>query len=369
MARDVVVLSGALAQRPGRPGHTWVFLQYLLGLRGLGYDVHFVDRLPSDADSADGVEWVRGVMASVGLGDCWTVLLPDGGAAGAARSTALDRVRRSVLLLNVMGYLDDPELLAAAPRRVFLDIDPGFGQLWQALGLADVFAGHDVFATVGTNLPASTVPLLDRPWITTVPPVFLPAWPVQPARPDGPFTSVASWRGPFGPIEYTGRTYGLRVHEFRRFLRLPVRIGADFRLALDIDPADDADRVRLEADGWVLCDPSTVATLDAYRGFLADSAAELCIAKQLYVATRGGWFSDRSACYLASGRPVVMQDTGATLPTGAGLLTFSTPDEAVACIEAVRADHARHARAARELAESVLSTSVVLPRLLDAVTA
>jgi hypothetical protein len=366
MAGDVITVAGAIAQRPHRAGHAWVFLQYLLGFRELGFDVQFVDSLRSGGDPA----YLGEVMAAAGLADRWT-LLDGADAVGTSRPETLRRVRDSAFLLNVMGFLDDPEILAAAPRRVFLDIDPGFGQLWEALGLADVFAGHDAFVTVGSNIgaPGCLVPTNVRQWITTLPPVALSAWPVRPQPPDAAITSVCSWRGPFGPIEYGGRTFGLRVHEFRRFLDLPGRTGARFELALDIDPADAADRDRLDAAGFDLVDPLAVtADLDAYRDYVAGSAAELCVAKNLYVDTRGGWFSDRSACYLATGRPVIAQDTGARIPSGHGLLTFSTVEEAVDAVARVRADPESHGRAARELAQDVLAASVVLPPLIDAVS-
>jgi hypothetical protein len=370
MPRELVTVAGALAQRPGRGGHAWVFLQYLLGFRALGWDVHFIDRLDLGADPRC-AEWLRDVMAAHGLAENWTLLAGDA-VLGVPRPAARRRVRNSAFLLNVMGYLDDAELLAAAPRRVFLDIDPGFGQMWQALGFADVFAGHDAFATVGTRLgtPGCIVPTAGRAWIPTLPPVVLAEWPVAPPRSDAAITSVCSWRGPFGPIEYGGRTYGLRVHEFRRFLDIPARTGADVELALDIDTADAADRARLAAAGFRLIDPAQAAADPArYRAYVAGSAAELCVAKNLYVDTAGGWFSDRSACYLASGRPVIAQDTAATLPAGVGMLTFRTLDEAVDAVAEVRGHPARQARAARELAEAYLASDVVLPTLAEAVTA
>jgi hypothetical protein len=367
MARDVITLAGSLAQRPGRGGHAWVFLQYLLGFQELGFDVHFVDRLDAGMD-ASGVGYLADVMSDAGLGDRWTVLAGDE-VYGAARAVALQRVRDSAFLLNVMGYLDDAEMLAAARRRVFLDIDPGFGQMWEALGLARVFDGHDAYVTVGGNVgrPSSTVPTGGRCWVASVPPVVLSRWPVAEHR-GGAITSICTWRGLFGPIEYGGRTYGLRVHEFRRFLDLPARTGGSFELALDIDPADVADRGGLLDAGFRLVDPLTVAaTPSQYQAYVAGSAAELCIAKNLYVDTAGGWFSDRSACYLATGRPVVAQYTGAAIPSGAGLLTFRTLDEAVAAVTEIRSDPSGHARAARELAEEYLSSAVVLRALVNAV--
>jgi hypothetical protein len=359
-----IAVAGSIAQRPGRPGHAWVFLAYLLGFRTLGHEVVFVDSLGPEDDPA----WLAEAMAWGGLEGRWAALREEGEAVGLSRRRLLEELRGADFLLNVNGFLADPELLEAAPRRVYLDIDPGFGQIWAEQGLADTFAGHDDFVSVGTNLggPGCTVPTLGREWIATLPPVPLERWPV--ATPGRGFTSIASWRGPFGPLEFEGRALGLRVHEFRRFVALPRQVGAEFELALDIDAADVADRALLSRHGWRLLDPlRELADFDSYAAFLRGSAAEIAIAKGLYVGTRGGWFSDRSAAYLASGKPVVAQDTGfgAALPTGSGLLSFGDPDEAVAAVEEVLAQPAAHERAARALAEEHLDARLVLGRLLD----
>ena len=360
-----IAVAGSVAQRPGRPGHAWAFLAYLLGFRALGYEVLFVDSLGPVDDPA----WLAETMAWAGLDGRWAALRDEGEAAGLPRRRVLEELRGAEFLLNVNGFLVDPELLEAVPRRVYLDIDPGFGQIWAQQGLADTFAGHDDFVSVGTNLggPDCTVPTLGREWIATLPPVPLEHWPVA-AAPGQDFTSVASWRGPFGPLEHGGQTLGLRVHEFRRFASLPRQVVAPFELALDIDLADAGDRALLEREGWRLRDPLVeLADFDSYGAFLRGSAAEIAIAKGLYVGTRGGWFSDRSAAYLASGKPVVAQDTGfgGALPTGSGLLSFSNPDEAAAALEEVLAHPAEHERAARALAEEHLDARLVLGRLLE----
>jgi hypothetical protein len=179
---------------------------------------------------------------------------------------------------------------------------------------------------------------------------------------------VVSWRGPFAPLEYEGRTYGLRVHEFRRFVELPERAPATFEVALDIDDTDEADRRALVDHGWLLADPRAAAGDPwRYRDYVQGSSAELMIAKNLYVDTRSGWLSDRSACYLASGRPVLVQDTdlGSIVPIGEGLLSFQTLDEAVAGAEEIIGHYDRHSRAARALAEEHFAAGTVLPRLLS----
>jgi hypothetical protein len=377
--RETIVVSGALAQKAGQGGLTWVYLQYLLGLRRLGWDVLFVDWLdettsvddhgvPCPIESSHGARYTTLVFEAFGLGDAFAILDRSSGASiGRSRADVRSALRRSACLLNVMGYLDDGELLAAAPLRVFLDIDPGFGQMWYELGLHDPYPAHDRFVTVGANVGGAgcSVPTCGLDWITTPQPVVLDEWPAAVGPPGKGFTTVASWRGPYGPVEYDGASYGLRVHEFRRFLDLPRRTRASFELALDIDEADRRDREALEANGWTLVDPAESAGDPwRYRAYVQASTGELLVAKGMYVGTRSGWFSDRSICYLASGRPVVAQDTAFGIPTGEGLLSFSTTDEAAGAVESVLAEPDRHARAARALAEAWFDSDVVLARLL-----
>ena len=379
--RETIVIAGSLAQRPQIGGHTWVFLQYLLGLEQLGWDVLFIDRLepgmcvgesgePAPFHSSVNLRYLAEVMERFGLQDRWS-LLYDGGCevAGLDRDEVIDRTARSTALINVMGYLDDEEILGAAPVRVFLDIDPGFGQIWKALGLHDLFRGHDRFLTVGGRVGSAgcEIPTVGLNWIPIKPPVELGEWPMQ-GDSGSRFTSVASWRGAFGPLEYEGRTLGLRVHEFRRFFELAERSRVEFELALDIDEADTKDLDALRRHGWRLADPREVAGDPwGYRDYVQRSSAELMVAKNLYVETHSGWFSDRSACYLASGRPVLAQDTGldGLLTTGEGLITYSTLEEAEAGVREIERDYERHSRAARAIAEEHFAAERVLPRMLE----
>ena len=368
MSRPRIAIGGAVAQKPGAAGHAWQFLQYLLGFRRLGYDVLLLDRLTGPPQR--GVAWMERVLGEAGLADAWSVDLGGGVHAGVGRSAAIEFLTDADLLLNVMGFIEDEALLGVARRRVFVDTDPGFPQMWCALGLADVMAGHDAHVTIAERIgaPDCTVPECGLEWTTTPQPVVLDAWPAQPAGSGGRFTSVASWRGAYGPVDYEGRAYGLRAHEMRRFADLPRLAGGTFELALDIHPSDAGDAQRLEAGGWRLLAPRAVASTPAdYRRFVQSSDAELMVAKGMYVGTRGGWLSERSLCYLASGRPVLAQDTrfSECHPTGAGLLAFSTLDEALAGVEAIRADPAGHSAAARELARERFGSDRVLSRLLD----
>ena len=379
MAKRIVV-AGALAQKAGHGGLTWVFLQYLLGFRRLGFDVLFLDRLepemcfnergrPCDVTRSANLRYLVDVMRSFGLERSFALFYDQGRqVVGLSRSAAREQLRSSLFLLNVMGYLDDTELLAAAPRRVFLDIDPGFGQMWQALGLHETFRGHDDHVTIAERIgkPECEVPTCGISWITTPQPVVLDHWTTQPVN-GSTFTSVASWRGPYGPLEYGGKTYGLRVHEFRKFMSLPRLTGRAFELALEIHPDEQRDLALLAENGWTLVDPADVAgdPLE-YRRYIQRSGAELSVAKGMYVESRGGWFSDRSICYLASGKPVLAQNTGLEdlYPTGEGLLLFASLDEAAAGVEEICANYGRHARAARALAEAHFDSDKVLTGLL-----
>jgi len=360
----------------------WVFLQYLLGFRRLDCDVLYVDALEPDSyvdeqgqpcplEDSWSVRYFRQVMKQFDLAGNYA-LLCDGGkiCLGLSRAELIERVQRSACLINVMGFLRDEEILAATPRRVFLDIDPGFGQMWRELELADIFAGHDDYVTVGANMgqPGSTVPSCGLRWNPTVPPVVLDEWPRCPADGSGQFTSVVTWRGVFGPVEFRGRTYGLRVHEFRKFVELPRRSGKRFELALDIHPNDARDLQLLTENGWQLADPARVAqSPDDYRRYIQRSQAEFGVAKNMYVETRGGWISDRTVCYLASGKPALVQDTGIRdlYPTGEGLLVFSNLEEALDGVERICRDYELHAAAARRIAEEHFDSDKVLSRLLQ----
>jgi hypothetical protein len=377
-----ILVAGSLAQRPGYAGHSWVFLQYLLGFKRLGFDVLFLDWLDetmcrdragnacSIAESWN-LAYLQDIMREHGLEDAWSLNFDQGRQTlGRPRSEVLQAAAHADVLLNVMGFLSDWEILGLARKRVFLDIDPGFGQMWQDLGLATVFGGHDAYVTIGENIgqPDCTIPTCGLRWITSPQPVVLERWPSNSPARKAAFTSVVSWRGPFGPVEYGGKTYGLRVHEFRKFVHLPEMTGQSFDLALDIDASEEKDIALLRQSGWNLLDPrAAVSRAEDYRAFIGRSRAELMIAKNMYVESRGGWFSDRSICYLASGRPVLAQETGwsRNYPAGEGLLAFTTLEEAAAGVEEISANYARHSQAARELAEAHFDSDKVLARLLE----
>jgi hypothetical protein len=337
-----ILVAGMLAADPHQGGATWAVLQYVLGLRRLGHDVDVVD---PRVDGPIAGRYLDDVTREFALG-------PSQGGYD--------------LLLNVSGMLRDERVLDETPIRVYLDLDPVFNQLWHVQGIDVGLGGHTHHVSVGLNVPPT-----GHEWLHTLPPVVLERWPLADRIERDALTTIANWRG-YGTIEHEGVRYGQKAHSFRELLELPERTGERFAVALDIHPGDERDIDALRAHGWELLDPREVAgTPDAYREFVAGSRAEIGIAKEGYVISHSGWFSDRSACYLASGRPVLAQDTGfgAVLPTGAGLFAFSTADDVADALEAIQFDYGRHSRAARAIAEEYFDSDRVLTRLLRAVGA
>jgi hypothetical protein len=373
--RTPLPIAASIAQRPGYGGHAWAFMQYAIGMRQLGYEPILIDRLSAEmtrdgAGRRRAIEWFREVTAFAGLEDSCSLLLDDGETIGLDRQGVRRAIAAAPCLLNVLGFLDDPELLEPAETLVFVDVDPGFPQLWWELGLADVLVGHDRFVSVGANLGREdcAVPTCGLEWIAIRPPVAIDLWRAERPGPSRLFRGIGSWRGPYGPIEHEGRTLGLRVHEFRKFAALPRHVDAEFEMALEIDPADSRDVETMRANEWRLTDPEVAAgSLAKYREFVQSSGAEIGIAKNLYVETNSGWFSDRSACFLASGRPVLAQDTGfaSTLPCGEGLIAFDTLEEAIAGAEEIVGEWPRHSLAAREIAADAFDARSVLGGLME----
>jgi hypothetical protein len=274
------------------------------------------------------------------------------------------------VIFNISGMLADEALLAPIPRRVYLDLDPAFIQVWQSeYGIDMRMDAHTHFVTVGQSIGTANcpVPTCGRRWIPTVQPVVLDEWPAANGVKLDALTTIGNWRG-YGSVEFRGEHYGQKAHSLRRFFDLPRRTQEKFAPALAIHPGETGDLAALAENGWTVLDPAHVAgTPASYRRFIQGSKAEFSIAKSGYVRSRCGWFSDRSVCYLASGRPVIAQDSGFSqwLPTGDGLFAFTTADEALAAIDSLNRDYPRHARAARALAVRHFSADRVLGRLLE----
>ncbi|HEX2041516.1 MAG TPA: hypothetical protein VHF24_02665 [Acidimicrobiales bacterium] len=369
----VAVVAGAVANKAWNGGATWTRLSWLRGLDQLGFDVHFVEQL--DAAAPPGAQaYFERVMSAIGLRRSSTLLRPDGTTAAGLTADELRRLAaRAAMLVNISGHLVLPEVTDTVDLRVFVDLDPGFTQIWDCSGTRTaVLDAHDAWFTVGESIGTAgcSVPTNGRPWRPIRQPVVLSDWPAVPAASAaaGRFTTVGSWRGPYGPVEHGGRVLGVKAHQFRRFLPLPILARGTYELALEIHAADAKDRSALEEHGWRLVDPGGVASdPTSFRRYVQGSDAEFSVAQSVYVDTASGWFSDRTVRYLASGRPALVQDTGfrRSYPTGSGLLAFTTLDEAVEGAEAILADHGYHCRAARALAEEWFAADRVLGRLCD----
>jgi hypothetical protein len=354
----VVVVAGALANKPGNGGEAWVRLSWLIGLRRLGVETWFVEQIDPPTLDDRAIAWFEQIVGRFGFAERAALLRSDGSLVhGASLEQLHDAAARTDLLLNLSGNLTLEPLLSLPRRRAYVDLDPGYTQLWHLAGaLGPALSRHEELLTVGLAIGGERcrLPLDGRAWRPVPPPVPLEEWPAVAEEPAPRFTTVASWRGGYGRVEHEGRLLGQKAHEFRRFADVPRESGAQFEAALAIHPADDADAERLLNGGWQLVDPGAVAgDPDAFRRYVQGSLAEFSPAQGTYVETRCGWFGDRTTRYLASGRPAVVQATGLPpeLHCDEGLLTFSTPAEALAATEAVLAEPDRHARAARQIAE------------------
>jgi hypothetical protein len=360
-----IVVAGALANKCLNGGEAWVRLSWVEGLRKLGFDVWFIEqiRTPSTAQAA----FFDRVVAEFGLADR-AVLVDE---SEPVSSELLDVAAEAELLVNISGNLSVEPLFGRFKRKAFVDLDPGFTQCWHAAGEAGArLDGHDHYFTIGENIgrPDCPIPTNGIRWLPTRQPVVLDRWPVSNGTPTDRFTTVANWRGPYGRIEHDGRTYGLKLDEFRKFIELPSRASCTFELALNIHPEETGDLELLERNGWQLADPVAAAADPAsFRDYVQASGAEFSVAQGIYVETRNGWFSDRTVRYLASGKPALVQDTGFGdhYPVGEGLLTFRTMNEAVAGSEQIVEHHDRHARSARAVAEAYFDSDKVLGRLVE----
>jgi hypothetical protein len=372
-------------------GVAWYYLQYVLGLARLGHDVYYYE------DTGD---WpyhpLRRTFTTEGdnsvqyLGDFFAAYAPELRgrwryvnlrATGFGMSpAAFDEVARTAdVFLNVSGTCFFPDSLSPRCVKVFLDTDPGYNQVLLSERFAwsknidrwcASVAAHDRHFTYAENIHAADclIPKAGFDWKTTRTPVVLGLWePTARVRPPpgAPWTTVTSWTEFKGKLVYRGVEYGSKAREFEKLIDLPRRAGVPFRVALD---GVNVPLERLAGHGWQVVDgPSATLTPDQFRDFVAGSRGELSPAKHVYVAMRSGWFSERSARYLAAGRPVVVQDTGfaAALPVGEGLLAFRTPEEAAAAVREVEEDYPRHARAAWALAGEYFDSDKVLGRLLE----
>jgi hypothetical protein len=387
-----IVVGGFLGLLPAG-GITWDYIQYPLGFASLGHDVFYVEdtRLwpiyqhdsTEKISCAANVEHLARVMSAFGFADRWAYRDEVTGDCFGMSRARLDEICGTAdVFVNISCSTFLRDEYRSIPVRILVDSDPMFTQIQYATqsgftagesGIRELVAGHSHHFTFGESIGEADCRIPETPveWRATRQPICLEYWPVTPlpANDGAAFTTVMNWTAG-RPLVYNGETWGQKDVEFMRLLDAPGRVAAPLAVVVGQTmgvpfPSDVATQA-----GWQVLDPDR-CTGDwiAYRNFIESSLGEFSVAKESYVKARTGWFSCRSACYLASGRPVVTQDTGWTrhVPSGKGLIGFTTLDEAVAGVESVLSDPAGHAEGARSIAEAAFDARKVLGDMLDEV--
>ncbi len=381
-ARDKIVLAGYLGRCP-LGGYAWQALHYLVGLRDLGFDPYFYEDTGYYSDCFDpttgnmhvrpdaGIAFMADFFGSFGFADRWVFW-----DAEPDRYYGLNRAETAALLNDACATITVAAVtrLPRRPgqRRVFIDIDPAFTQIRAAAGdaaLCEFLEEHDLHFTFGENIGAHgcAIPTDRFAWRPTRQPVALDLWSATAS--DAPaFTTIGRWDERRRDVDFRGQSYSWSKRvEWMNFLELPRRTGEPFTVAMDVEKTP-TDAALLRDHGWRITDPVAISR-DAfrYRDFICASKGEFTVAKDLNVRLASGWFSDRGACYLAAGRPVVTQDTGfgRVLPIGTGLYAVQTLDDAVAAVRAIAADYDGNAAAARRIAVEHFDARRVLRGIVD----
>ncbi len=380
MPRRVVIGVGIASYPLHAAGNTWAFLQWVLGFRAAGWDVWMVEDVPAakciDANSAkcepalsaNLTHW-NNTIAEFGLKDRATLFF-SGESAELASVTSF--ARDAELFFNISGHFKQRDVFTAPKERVYLDLDPAFTQIWAEVYQSDMhFDGHDTFCSIGRHLGKKDCysPLAGKTWLPVGVPVMLDYF-TNPAleQPGEMWTTFTHWYG-YPQVEWNGHWYGNKSEEFAKLVDLPRKTKEKLEIATDLVDGDET-KDKFSAAGWSLIDAKPLNTpWQRYREYVAQSRGEFCVAKQGYVESRCGWFSDRSATYLALGRPVVLQETGWTdfYPSGEGLLAFHDEESARVALETVAKNPVKHARAARALAEKYCSAPVVVNQFLETI--
>jgi hypothetical protein len=378
------VVTGLIATYP-IGGVLWDYGQYALGLERLGYEVYYLEDAgvqtynPLLGDDGDDCSYaIQFLEDSLGylspeLGRRWHFRAADGRRYGLDRAEFKRVLETCDLFLNVSGSALMRDEYLGCRNKVLIDTDPGWNHfvnypMWDECPGWDGthgFRGHDHFFTYAESIrdPSCNLPTFGIDWHPTRPPVVLDCWRSQGAGER--WTTVMSWNEFPSPVVYEGNTYGTKVPEFIRVESLPSFVETPLEIAVG---GDEALRDHWRKLGWSVVESHAVSTTaEVYRDYIQESLGEFSVAKNVYVETGSGWFSCRSACYLAAGRPTVVQDTGFSrhIPTGHGLFAFSGIDQAVAALNAVVQDYKHHQAAAREIAERWFSSATVLGALLD----
>lgn len=383
LSKKKIVLLGMMSRMPVA-GVVWQTMHYLVGFQRLGYDVYYVEAhgctprellQHEDDDVGDrAAAFIDGVMRRFDLGGRWAyqALHGDGRCHGLSKGRLRDLYRSADLIINLHGgTVPLPEHYATG-RLVYLETDPVEVQIELHNNLQstiDFLSPHCAFFTFGENYgnAGCRLPVSDRfRFRPTRQPVVMDFWRGMPSGAAEVLTTIGNWRQPHRQVKFNGEVYHWSKHyEFLKYLDLPRRTAQPFELALS--SYEEADQRMLEGRGWRVRPAKSFSyDIDAYRDYVVQSRGEFTVAKDQNVRLRTGWFSDRSATYLAAGRPVITQETGFSnlFPTGAGLFGFSTMDEAVAAVEAINVDYPRQSRAALALARDYFSHDVVLKPML-----
>ena len=378
-----VVVSGAVANKHLNGGESWVRLHWVLGMQRLGFKVYFIEQInPTSCVNAAGsrttfensenLSYFKQITEQFGLAESAALVYDNGqNSYGLTFPELIDVAAGADLLINISGHLSLKPLMSRFKRKVYVDIDPGFTQFWHAdENINFQVSDHDFYYTIGENIGDDDclIPTGGIEWKRTRPPVVLDLWQPVKSEENACFTTIANWRGPFGSIVYNGKTFGLKVHEFRKFIELPKQSDQQFEIALNIHPAEVEDLDQLRRHDWHIVAPQKVAgDPSSFRNYVQTSKAEFSVAQGVYVDTNSGWFSDRTVDYLASGKPVLVQDTGFSrnYPVGKGLVSFRTLEEALAGARQITEDYEMHCQAARNLAEEYFDSDKVLSCLLD----
>jgi hypothetical protein len=379
-SRGKVIVLHFVGQMP-LAGIAWQAMHYVLGLERLGYEAWYIEdgganpydpRVNSVVMECDyNVGYVKTMMESHGLGDRWAYWDAINDVYhGLSRERVRALYREADALINLCGATRLRDEHMACPVRIMIDTDPVYEQIKYAQAdpaAREYLDAHTHFFTYGENIGAADcpVPLSGVKWRPTRPPVIPELWPVDGRQPEC-FSTIATWENKGKNIEFGGASYVWSKHvNFLRFLDVPKRSRQCFTMAML--PPDTAVEAEVAGQGWRLTDPRPVsAGMAAYGDFIRGSRGEFTVAKDIYVRPNSGWFSDRSVCYLASGRPVITMRTGFSkfYPVGAGLFEFSTVDEIIAALDAINGDYAKHSAAARAVAAEYFASDPVVSRLL-----
>lgn len=385
-----IVVGGFIGLFP-TGGATWDYIQYPLGLKLMGHDVYYIEDTMSFPiyqaegkpwnDATDNIRYLKEIMEFFGLGDRWAYRdVATGECFGLSIQKVLEICATADVFINVScsSFMKDEYL--RIPKRILIDSDPMFTQIQvyhELEGIADsstkvMLDNHNYLFTFGENINAADcqIPLMDYKWFSTRQPVCLDLWQNGITEPAYDYTSIMNWSGR-KKLKYKDEEWGQKDVEFEKFIEVPRKYAkSKFDVVINppVNPDCHFDSSEIENYGWEVLNPhTTVNGPFNYKEFILKSAGEFSIAKETYVKSNSGWFSCRSACYLAAGRPVITQDTqwSKFIPSGIGLLAFTDMESAIIALDNVNADPQKNAGAAKEIAAEFFDSKVVLQTMLE----